>query len=136
MATWKEIDRIRKDAVAMRDIAKRLLKLPKDDFTDWEINFLQDMARHNGEEDDLTTRQSEKLLQIRDDTEFITEIRGFSVKIVLRKCYEARLDHSESDEDWIVEMFRRSEGSIKRKYAGRLMRCARELNIVEEEFAD
>jgi len=134
MASWREIDRVRKDAVAVRDISKRLLSLSRADFTDWEIDFLQSTARHR-EEADLTTRQSEKLLQIRDDAEFITEFFGFSVKILLKRCHGARLDLAEDDEEWILQRFEKNETSIKRKQIGRLIKCARILNLIEHEVA-
>jgi hypothetical protein len=132
MASWREIERIRNDPRAARDIARYLLKLPRGDFTDWEIDFLESVARRSVD-DELTTRQSEKLLQIRDDAEFIAEYRGFGVGMLLRKCFEARLDLSEDDEDWIVRMSEKNQASIRRKHVGRLMRCSRELKIVEEE---
>jgi hypothetical protein len=41
MQDYKEIDRMRKDLVAVRSLAKRLLDLPHADWNDWEIDFLQ-----------------------------------------------------------------------------------------------
>jgi hypothetical protein len=134
MASWREIERVRKDPQAVRTMAKSLLKLPRIDFTDWEIDFLESMARYYGA-DELTARQGEKLVQIRDDAEVISEFRGFSVRLLLKGCWEARLDLSEADEEWIGEMRERCGHAIARRYVGRLMRCARELNLIEEEVA-
>ena len=78
MQDYKEIDRIRKDLVAVRSLAKRLLELQRADWNDWEIDFLQHMARHKGP-DPITTRQGEKLLELRDDAEYYSSVRGFSV---------------------------------------------------------
>ena len=44
MQDYKEIDRIRKDLVAVRSLAKRLLELQRADWNDWEIDFLQHMT--------------------------------------------------------------------------------------------
>jgi hypothetical protein len=66
MQDYREIDRIRKDLIAVRSLAKRLLELPHADWNDWEIDFLQHMARHKGP-DPITTRQSEKLVELRDE---------------------------------------------------------------------
>jgi hypothetical protein len=75
------------------------------DLTDWEKDFLVSINRQS-EKDEFTTRQSEKLAQIRDDYELVTKLPGnFSVEIVLRKCYEARLDLSEPDEEWGCSKF-------------------------------
>lgn len=132
MASWREIDRVRKDANGARVLAKRLLKIYPGEFTDWELDFLESIGSYT-ELFEFTTRQSEKLLQIRDDIEPATEHRGFSIALLLKQCWEARLDLEEADEQWIVGLHERSSTSIRRKHLGRLMRCARELNIIEEE---
>ena len=136
MASWKEIDRIRKEPKAFRALAKGLRAQFSDDLTDWEKDFLDGIAGRDGKAE-FTTRQSEKLLQIRDDYTSVSQLPGgFSVRIVLQECKEARLDLSAHDEQWILQSYERSPTTIKRKNAGRLMRCARELHIIEEEYAD
>jgi len=133
MASWKEIDRIRKDPKAFRALARGLRKHIAE-LTDWEKDFLSSIDSQD-EKDEFTTRQSEKLLQIRDDYESVTELLGgFSVKLILRQCHEARLDLSESDEEWIIERFDQSPTTIRRKHAGRLRRCARQLGLIEDDF--
>jgi hypothetical protein len=132
MASWREIDRVRKDPQAAANIAKRLLSLPPSEFTDWELEFLRSIRRLNVEE--FTTRQAEKLLQIRDDTEEVTEVLGFSVRLLLKGCVEAHLDLSEGDEEWVLARSQANSVSIRRKHVGRLIRCARELNLVEEKY--
>lgn len=135
MASWQEIDRIRKDAKGFRALAKGL-HTHISDLTDWERDFLSSI-KDQREKDEFTTRQSEKLMQIRDDYVSVTEIRGgFSVKIILRQCYEARLDLSEDDEAWIVQRFEQSPTTMRRKHAGRLRRCARELGFIEDDEID
>ena len=135
MALWKEIDRIRKDAQGFRALAKGLLTHIAE-LTDWEKDFLTSISDQSGK-DQFTTRQSEKLLQIRDDHKSVTEMRaGFSVKLILRQCREGRLDLSEADEEWILQRFEQSQTTIRRKHVGRLMRCARQLNLIDGEFDD
>jgi hypothetical protein len=134
MASWKEIDRIRKDAAGARALAGRLMKIYPGEFTEWELTFLQSIS-DNTDLDDFTTRQVEKLLQIRDDAEHVTEYRKSNIAMLIKKCHEARLDLSEADEEWIAGLYERSGGSIRRKNVGRLFRCARELNIIEEDVA-
>ncbi len=133
MASWREIDRIRKAPAEFRALAKRLLNFGAE-LTEWESTFLESICinRHSVE---FTTRQSEKLLQIRDDYETLTEFHGFSVKIMLRQCRDAQLDLSESDGEWILKQFQRSQTTMRRKNIGRLMRCARELRVIEGELA-
>jgi hypothetical protein len=132
MASWREIDRVRKDANGARDLAKRLLKIYPGELTEWETDFLQSITTYT-ELFEFTTRQAEKLLEIRDDTQLVTAWRGFSVASVIRQCYEARLDLSEADEQWIVELRQQGGGAMRRKHLGRLMACARALNIIDDE---
>jgi hypothetical protein len=135
MASWQEIDRIRKAAKGFRSLAKGL-HAHISDLTEWEKDFLSSI-KDQREKDEFTTRQSEKLLQIRDDYVSVTEIRGgFSVGLILRECHEARLDLSEDDEAWIVQLFQQSQTTIRRKHAGRLRRCARELGLIEDDDFD
>ena len=75
MASWKEIDRIRKDAPGARALAGRLMKIQPGEFTVWELTFLQSISDYT-DLDEFTTRQVEKLLQIRDDAERVTEHRN------------------------------------------------------------
>jgi hypothetical protein len=135
MASWREIDRVRKDPQRAADIAKRLLSLPASELSDWELDFLRSIRRL-GNVEEFTTRQAEKLLQIRDDIQEVTEVLSFSVELLLKRCFEARLDLSEADEEWVVGRFQTSPRKIRRKHVGRLMRCARELNLVEEEYPE
>jgi hypothetical protein len=100
---------------------------------DWESTFSESIARHEG--DELTTLQSEKLLQIRDGVEFVSEHRGFSVGTLIEKVHMVRNDLTEADEEWIANVRERSSTSIAKKNAYRLMRLAHELNLIEEEAA-
>jgi len=49
-------------------------------------------AKKLHDEKEYSLRQSEKLLQIRNDYEIITNFHGFSVGFLLKGCYEARLE--------------------------------------------
>jgi hypothetical protein len=135
MASWREIDRIRKDPAAMRALAAHLMRLPNADLTKWEIKFLDSISgdRTGGE---FTTRQSEKLLQIRDDSEYVSEIghARLSVKILITDCQLGHLDLNEDNEEWILG-FPKGTASIRRKDIGRLLRCARDLNNIDDEDA-
>ena len=132
MQDYKEIDRIRKDLVAMRSLAKRLLNLPHADWNDWEIDFLQHMVRHKGP-DAITTRQGEKLLELRDDAEYYSSVRGFSVQSLIENCWLARDDlDSEDDRKFIEQLKETSYSSIKRRQLRKLLACARELGEIEQ----
>jgi hypothetical protein len=138
MASWREIDRIRKDPTAMRTLAVYLLKLPGTELTEWEIKFLKSISSDLTSEE-FTTRQGEKLMQIREDFEEISEI-GYdrlSVTILIEHCKIGYLDLLAQDEDkaeWI-KAFSAGTSKIKRKYSGRLLACARILNNIDDEDA-
>ena len=132
MQDYKEIDRIRKDLVAVRSLAKRLLNLPHADWNDWEIDFLQHMGRHKGP-DPITTRQGEKLLELRDDAEDHSSVRGLSVQILIKNCWLARDDlGSEDDRKFIEQLKETSYSGIKRRQLRKLLACARELGEIEQ----
>ena len=137
MASWREIDRIRKDPTSARALAAYLLKLPNAELTEWEVIFLESISSDRTSED-FTTRQAEKLMQIREDSEEVSEIGPrLSVKILIEDCKIAYLDLAALDEDkaeWI-KAFPVGTHKIRRKYIGRLLQCARMLNNVDDEDA-
>ena len=134
MASWREIDRVRKAPAQFRAVAKQLLNLGAE-LTEWESIFVESIC-NDTETKEFTTRQSEKLLQIRDDYETITIVHGFSIETLLDRCWLARCDLSESQEQKLQKMRERSHVSVRSKDAGFLMHRARELHIIEEECAD
>src|SRR5436189_1746611 len=132
MQDYKEIDRIRKNLVAVRSLAQRLLDLPRADWNDWEIDFLQHMARHK-RPDPITTRQCEKLLELRDDAEYYSSVHGFSVQSLIKKCWLARDDlDSENDRKFIVHLKETSCSCVKRRHHRKLLAFARQLGEIEQ----
>jgi len=130
MTSWREIDRIRKDATAFREIAARLLATESSDLTEWEEAFLENFKRDTDKRE-FSTRQAEKLLQIRDDAEIVRDWRGFSVATLLRKAWEMRSDLSEADEEWLSTLRTQWSDSVKRRALWRLVRIGKELDLIE-----
>jgi hypothetical protein len=130
MASWKEIEAIRRDPVRFKFIAEHLLALNGALFSDWETNYLESLSRFERE---LTTRQAEKLLEIRDGVELLKEIGHdrLSARLLIEGCFLARLDLSKNDEDWITRIRANNPTTIRRRDAGRLLRCARELYLID-----
>jgi hypothetical protein len=132
MQDYREIDRIRKDVVAVRTHAKRLLALSDADWNDWEIDFLQHMSRHKGP-DPITTRQGEKLLELRDDAEYYSSVNGFSVQSLINNCWLGRDDLSrEEDKKFIEDLKAATNSCVKRRQLRKLLACAREIGEVEQ----
>jgi hypothetical protein len=130
MQDYREIDRIRKDVVAVRSLAKRLLVLPDADWNDWEVDFLQHMARHKGP-DPITTRQGEKLLELRDDAEYCSSVNGFSVQSLINNCWLARDDLSREEDKKFIEDLKGAT-CVKRRQLRKLLVCAREIGEIEQ----
>src|SRR2546430_2264947 len=124
MQDYREIDRIRKDFVAVRSLAKRLLDLPHADWNEWEIDFLQHMARHKGP-DPITTRQGEKLVELRDDAEYYSSVHGFSVQSLIKNCWAARDDLSPEEGKRFIEDLK-ATNCVKRQRKPRLGRTGRQ----------
>jgi hypothetical protein len=132
MASWREIERIRKDGRGFRELAKHLLtRTAPDVLTEWEAAFLAQICETVNVVE-YTNRQSEKLLQIRDDIELLDKIgAGFSVSKLIDGCYLGRLDLTEDQEAWIVALKQSAATAIRRRDAGKLLRFAAQLGIIE-----
>lgn len=137
MASWREIERIRKDAPRFRALAASLLAHTAEDaFTDWEMKFLGEIGTLSINTVEFTNRQGEKLLEIRDNVQQHEIVgRGFSVKTLIAGCYLGRLDLSEDDEEWITALHATHAISVRRRDAGRLLRCARALGVIDDAEA-
>ena len=109
----------------MRKIANVLLTVPG--LSDRQIDFLSDMAEIKG---GITTRQGEFLVGIRDDMQEVANYRDFNVAGLIRKCWIARMDLSEDDEQFIEKLEGRT--TIKRRDGSRLLRCAKQLELIHD----
>jgi hypothetical protein len=162
MALWSEIDRLRKDPEGFRTLAKGVARAYGAALTDWERDFLSSIqdqhqqqefttrqserllqirasaaARKRPRNEEFTTRQSEKLLQIRDDYEMVTKLPlGLSVRLVLAQCVEGRADLPEEREEWILKRYEQNPNAIRRKDVGILMWCGRQVGAIDPEPID
>lgn len=131
MASFREIERLRKAPQEFRAVAHGLLTSASDELTEWEADFLESVLRKADAKEPYSLRQGEKLIEIRDGRIAVDAIRGFSVVTLIRKCYAARLDLSEDDEAWIIARHEAQASMIKRRDAGRLLRLAEQLQIID-----
>ena len=135
MQDYKEIDRVRKDSVAVKSLAKRLLSIPNHDWNDWELDFLEHMVRHRGPEP-ITTRQGEKLIELRDHSEYHSSVQGFSVASLITNCWLARDDlKNEEDRKFIDNLKTSGASALRRRHLGKLLACARQVGAVEKYIA-
>ena len=127
MASWKDIEELKRNPARARHMAKFLLAIPG--LSSWEEGFLESMEVHVGP---LSTRQAEKLLEIRDDLRRVSSVEGFSVKTMLPACYEARLDLDDENDIEFLERLRASSATEWRyRDARRVLYCARKLHVID-----
>jgi len=133
----REIERLRKDASHCRRLAAHLLHAAcESDWTDWELDFLESIATRCNHSQ-FTYRQTEKLIELREANERVTEINGRTVTLMIEACWLARLDLSEDDEAFITklhaQLYSSNSDRIHRRTALRLAMIARQL---DGELAD
>lgn len=134
----REMKALADNADAVRALAQYLLKLPERDaqvvWTDWELDFLDSMARHAGP-DPLSMRQVEVLAELRDAARSYDRLDGMAVPRLIAQVWQARLDLEEADEAFIDGLKRSGARSVKRRQAAKLIACARQLGIVDHYVA-
>jgi hypothetical protein len=160
MASHREMSAICSDPVKVRNLALSLLgmtRIAEDIFSEWELTFLRDIAeqsakvialnpkerrefkfsKHQAEallalrDFRLTSRQAEKLFEIRDATVLQSTIGGVSVRNLVNRCYEARLDLDESDEEFIERLWKSGASELRSNDLTQLKRCSRQLGKLE-----
>lgn len=129
MASWREINEVGKDPARVRRLAEQLLLIHRDELTEWERDFLDNVMGRGAEDEDLSTRQAEKLLEIRDEMKSYANIDGFNARKLIDQCWLARFDLSEEDEEFICKL--RDAGCRRKSDAMRLLRCARQLSLID-----
>ena len=128
MGSYKELLALGRDPVRVRAVARRLLA-SAEDWTEWERDFLEGLVAEYGS-DALTTRQRQKLAELREGAEYVPTIEGFDVASLIDKCWLGRLDLDYEDDIAFIEQERGST-SIKRRHVQRLLRCCRKLGVID-----
>lgn len=128
MASHIEMLRVAKDPAAVRSLATRLLATPNHVWTEWEVDFLENMTHFDGP-DLISIRQREVLFELRDDAEYLTHYRGLRIATLISNCVLARFDLDEADAEFVLSL--KGNPSIQRRKLGRLLRCCRMLGEIE-----
>lgn len=131
MLDYRKIDALMKDRERATRLARILLGAAEAPWTDWELDFLQNLAARS---EPLTTRQSEKLLELEEASVWVEKVpgHGFSVRLLVRACHLARLDLEQDDDvAFIEDLQTRGVSKLRRRGVSRLLRCARELGVIE-----
>ena len=108
-----------------------LLTLPEVNWSDWEAEFLDSMKSQAQE---LSTRQAEKLVELREESMRYTSASGFSFKRIIEVCWLNRLDlDDEADIEFIEHLKETGQAALRRREALRVKRCAIALGEVEPD---
>src|SRR5262245_45887196 len=99
MADYREISEIQKDPARARAMAQFLSTLDDMEWTDWELDFLASIGSRR---EDLTTRQGEKLIELRDESAWYTAPDGFSLKTLIDRCHLCRDELADHDAAFIA----------------------------------
>lgn len=133
MASWIEIDRVRKDPRVFKPLAGHLLADADyaSERSEFATEFLASISRSEAEE--LTTRQGEILLELRNEGQRYFRIGdGLSVEILIGKCFLARLDLSDDDDVARIEALKASGRTfVTGKQIGWFKRICKELGEIE-----
>jgi hypothetical protein len=129
MASWIEIDRVRKDPVAFKALAKRLLADLHFERSEFADGFLEDISNYNRGE--LTTRQAEVLLAMRDEAEIHFTIKGLSVATLIDRCHQNRFDLEETDQQRIERLKAQGRRFVRGNEMGWFKHICKDLGEME-----
>jgi hypothetical protein len=129
VATYLDMQKLAQNPGTVTMLASYLLKIETVEWTDWELDFLESMARRTSQ-DPISIRQREVLVELKDSATSHTTTRdGQSVRVLILRCWEARLDLDEEDERFVGDLYESKATSLKQRQLGRLQHCVRQLHI-------
>jgi len=153
MASNREMNALGRDPARVRSLTLGLLKLAETAeyiFTDWELTFLRSLVGlaettvglTKKQKDAgvalamrgfrLTSRQAEKLVDIRDATVLHRDIGGVSIRSLINRCYEGRCDLAEDDEQFVERVYRSGVAELRGRDLARLRHCSVQLGALED----
>jgi hypothetical protein len=128
MTDYREINALAKDPDRARSLAEILSGMNDIGWTDWEVDFLEHMGRRTEE---LSTRQGEKLVELRDASIWYEKVDGFSVRLLINDCFQHQHLLSVSGQAFIRSLKEQGVTRLRRRQAAWLMRCARRVRAIE-----
>jgi hypothetical protein len=132
MASWNEIERVRKNPNTFKPLAANLLNLPDGNWWEYAERFLRDVSHYRYPE--LNTRQAEFLLKLRDDKTTHFKIGdGLSVAILIEKCFQARFDlDNDRDIEFIESLHSSGRTFVTGRQLGWFIRICKKLGEIED----
>lgn len=169
MPDYRKIDALSKDTERAGALARYLLSLEEIAWTDWELDFLSNLARRTraldkaeqtklkkleekladtlsasetktlaalrdvvARSEQLTMRQSEKLVELEEASQRFSTVEGFNVRALILRCAEAACDLDEDDEAFVLQLKASGATSVRRRQLRKLLAIARQLGVIED----
>jgi hypothetical protein len=132
MASWIEIERVRKSPTKFKPLAAQLLKLPNGDWWEYAERFLRDVSEYPHSE--LNTRQAEFLLKLRDDkaTHFTLPRGNFKVATLITNCFQSRFElDDDGDIEFIESLHKSGRAFVTGRQLGWFIRICKLLGEIE-----
>jgi hypothetical protein len=73
-----------------------------------------------------------QLLELRDDAEYYSSVRGFGVQSLIQNSWLARHDLNSEDDRKFIHLKGTSCSCVKRRQLRKLLACARQLGEIEK----
>jgi hypothetical protein len=134
VASPREIEDFRKDAGRWRLVMRQLLAYDRDALSDEMVDLIERLAPLTHVEE-ISYRQAEWLLDVRDKVRIVPTYRQFSLKALVKACHQNRFDLGEADQDWIEQLVESGRGEFRFYEARRIYRLARRLGEVDQDDA-
>lgn len=80
----------------------------------------------------LTMRQSEKLVELEEASQRFATVEGFNVRTLIIRCAEAACDLDEDDEAFVTQLKASGATTVRRRQLRKLLAIARQLGIIED----
>ncbi len=132
MASHTQMSRTAADPAAVQSMATFLLTVSDADWSDWEVDFLEHMREHEGPAP-ISMRQREVLFELNDKARNYKDYRGLPVHHLISQCWLARADLDEDNEAFISRLQDARPTGLKRPALYRLVRCARQLDVIDPD---
>lgn len=130
MASWNEIERTRKNPNIFRPLARRLMNDSNCEQSEFADGFLENIA--NWKREEISLRQSEVLLGLRDNAEIYFHYKGLSVPILIANCYANRWDLDEGDRQRLEALVASNKTSVTGAQMGWFKRICKQLGEMED----
>ena len=131
MASWIEIERVRKDPRTFRLLAKHLIADPNCEEAKFVDGFLENIA--HWKRDEISLRQCEILLELRDSAEIHFRYRGLNISVLIIKCYEGRSTLEDpADGRRIENLYESGRSYVTGAQMGWFKRICKELGEMED----